>query len=238
MIKVAICDDMKGFRDDIESRLRIWSLERGINIDIKQFDGGVPLLHSLNDNGMFDLIFLDVEMGELDGMEIAAKIRAADYLTSIIFVSQYEDYYKEAYDFHPMNFLSKPVNQGKVNEVMDYYLKIQQRNTETFSFFINKTMYTIWITDILYFCSERRKINIVCRDKIYTIYGKLNDIEKQMEERTCKFVRIHQSFLVNLAHIREYHYSEVVVSNGESLLISKEKRKAVREIHMLLVEQR
>lgn len=238
MIRIAVCDDVKEFRDDIERQLQIWSTEKAVNISVRKFCDGIPLLHCLNDNGMFDIIFLDVEMGESNGMEIAAQIRDADYITSIVFVSQYEDYYKDAYNLHPIHFLSKPVNQSKIDEVMDFYTKLQQRNAETFSFCINKSMYTIWLTEILYFNSERRQINIVCKDKRFTIYGKLGEIEKQMADRNCKFLRIHQSFLVNMRHIREYRYSEVVMDNEETLLVSKENRKKIREIHKLLIEQK
>ena len=238
MLKIAICDDMKEFREDIDRRVQIWSAENGVNISVRKFDDGIPLLHCLNDNGMFDIIFLDVEMDESNGMEIAAQIREADYITAIVFVSQYEDYYKDAYDVHPFHFLSKPIKQSRIDEVMNTYVEMQKRNIETFSFCINKSMYTIWLSDILYFNSERRQVNIICREKRYTIYGKLGEIEKQIEDKDCKFLRIHQSFLVNMRYIREYHYSEVVMSNGETLLISKENRKKMREIHMLLMEQR
>ena len=100
MIKVAICDDIREFRDDIERKLEIWSAEKGINISVRKFDDGVPLLHCLNDNGMFDMIFLDIEMEKLNGMETATRIRKADYITAIVFISQYEDYYKDAYNVH------------------------------------------------------------------------------------------------------------------------------------------
>ncbi|MBQ2937092.1 MAG: response regulator transcription factor [Lachnospiraceae bacterium] len=237
MIKIAICDDIREFRDDIERKLEIWSAEKGINISVRKFDDGVPLLHCLNDNGMFDMIFLDIEMEKLNGMETATRIRKADYITAIVFISQYEDYYKDAYNVHPFHFLSKPIKQNKIDEVMDTYIEIRKQNPETFSFTINKSMYAVWLSEILYFNSERRKVNIICKDKQFTVYGKLSEIEKELGEKDCKFLRIHQSFLVNMRYIREYHYSELIMSNGETLLISKENRKKMREIHMLLLEQ-
>lgn len=237
MLKIAICDDIKEFREDIEKKIQIWSVEKGINISIRKFDGGAPLLHCISDNGMFDMIFMDVELGEANGMEIAARIREGDYITAIVYVSQYEDYYKEAYNTHPFHFLSKPIKQNRIDEVMNAYMEMKKHNLETFSFHINKSKYTIWISDILYFNSEKRLINIICRNEAFTIYGKLKEIEKQLADKNSKFLRIHQSFLVNMRYIREYRYSEVVLSNGETLLISKENRKRVREMHMLLMDR-
>lgn len=237
MLKIAICEDVKEFANKLESSLRIWATGSGVNISVRKFNDGLPLLYCITENGMFDLIFMDVEMDKMNGLEAAAKIREVDFITSIVFVSQYEDYYKDAYNVHPFHFLSKPVSQNKVDEVMNAYLRMKGQDDETFSFRINKAQFTISLADVVYFSSERRHVFVVCKDTGYSFYGKLGDVQKQIEDKNCKFLRIHQSFLVNLKHIKEYHYSELTMSNGEKLTISKDNRKKVREIHMLMMEQ-
>lgn len=237
MLKIAICEDVKEFADRLESSLQIWATGSGVNISVRKFTDGVPLLYCIDENGMFDLIFMDVEMDKMNGLETAAKIREADFITSIVFVSQYEDYYKDAYNVHPFHFLSKPVSQNKVDEVMKAYMKMKGQDGETFSFSINKAQFTISLADVLYFSSERRRVCITCKDAEYSFYGKLGDVQEQIEGKNCKFLRIHQSFLVNLKHIKEYHYSELIMSNGENLTISKDNRRKMREIHMLMMEQ-
>lgn len=237
MLKIAICEDEKAFAEFLEKGIKIWAVKQGINVKIRAFDNGIPLLHCINDNGMFDLIFMDVAMEKMNGLEAATRIRKKDYITSIIFISQYEDFYKEAYNVHPFHFLSKPVEQNCLENVMNVYMKMKMQDVDTFTYCINKSQYTIPLSDILYFNSERRHINMICKDKKIVFYGKLSEIQQQLENKTSKFLRIHQSFLVNVKYIRTYHYSSLVMANGEDLLISRDNRKKMREIHKLFLEQ-
>lgn len=237
MLKIAICDDCNSFMNILEKNILIWAAERGINAAVRKFDNGTSLLYCIRDNGMFDLVFMDVEMKKMNGLETAARIRENDFITAIIFISQYENYYKEAYEVHPFHFLDKPVAQARLNEVMDSYMKMKKRDRETFTFNVNKAQHTVYLSDVLYFSSERRHINVICSDEIHAFYGKLNDVEDYVASKKCKFIRIHQSFLVNLRHVKEYHYASLVMSNGDELQISKENRRKLRDIHMLMMEQ-
>ena len=237
MLKIAICDDMLSFADELEKNIQVWAIKEGINVKVRKFDDGVPLLFSISENGTYDLIFMDVEMERMNGLEAAAKIRENDFLTTLVFMSQYEDYYKEAYKVHPFHFISKPVSQIKLNRLMEAYMAMKKQDVETFTFVISKAQYTVHISDILYFNSEKRHIYVVCKDKTYSFYGKLNDVQKAVEGKNCRFLRTHQSFLVNMKYIKEYHYSDLVMSNGKALLISKDYRRRMSEVHKLMMEQ-
>lgn len=237
MLKIAICEDEKAFADSLEKSIQKWAVQRAVNVKIEKFDNGLPLLYCIDESGMFDVIFMDVEMEKMNGLKTAAKIREKDYITTLIFISQYEDYYKEAYSVHPFHFLSKPILQSKLDEVMDAYKQMKMQDVDTFTYCINRAYYTIPLSDILYFNSERRYVSIICKDGVKGFYGKLSDVEKQMEEKGCKFVRIHQSFLVNVKYIREYRYGDLVMANGANLTISRDNRRKMSELHKMLLEQ-
>lgn len=237
MLKIAICEDERKYAEDLEWCLQVWATNTGNNVKIRKFDNGVPLLSCINENGMFDVIFLDVEMERMNGLETAARIREKDFITTIIFVSQYEDYYKEAYNVHPFHFLCKPINPKKLEETMNAYMAMKRQDIEIFTFNINKARYSLCLNDIIYFYSECRHITAVCREQKYTFYGKLNDVQKELEEKNNRFLRIHQSYLVNMKYVKEFHYKELVLANGQSLLISKENRRKMREIHMMLLNE-
>ncbi len=237
MINIAICEDEVKFANSLENHIKVWAAKCAVNVKIRKFDNGIPLLHCISDNGMFDTIFMDVEMDKMNGLEAAAQIRETDYITTIIFISQYEDYYKEAYNVHPFHFLSKPVSQNEIDEVMSAFVKMKKQDTEIFSYFVNKALHSIPLSEVLYFNSERRSIHMVCRDGVKVFYGKLGEVEEQIADKNCKFLRIHQSFLVNAKYIREYHYNNLIMANGDNLTISRDNRKKVREIHKLLLEK-
>lgn len=237
MLKIAICEDEKRYADDLEWCLQVWATNTGNNIKTRKFDNGIPLLSCIDVNGMFDVIFLDVEMDKMNGLETAAKIREKDFVTTLIFVSQYESYYKEAYNVHPFHFLSKPINSKKLEETMDSFMVMKRQAIETFTFNINKARYSLQLNDIIYFYSESRHVTAVCKEQKYTFYRKLNDVQKELEKKDNRFLRIHQSYLVNMKYVKEFHYREVVLFNGQSLYISKENRRKMREIHMMLLDE-
>lgn len=236
MLKIAICEDEKRYADRLEKSLRVWAAKTAVNIRIRKYIGEEQLLSDFKTDGMFDLIFMDIEMGNMNGLELAAGIRETDYITTLIFVSQYEDYYREAYHVHPFQFLSKPVNAEELEETMNAYMKMKKQDMETFTLTIRKAQYNLRLNDIIYFCSERRHVTAVCEDQRYSFYGKLGEIQRELGERTNRFLRIHQSYLVNTKYVKEYHYSKVVLHNGEALYVSRDNRKSIREIHMLLME--
>lgn len=236
MLNIAICDDRKQYAEDLEWCIGVWAVNAGINVKIKKFHDGLSLLSCMQGRSMFDLLFLDIEKGKVNGLEIGAKIRETDYITTIIFTSRHDDYYKEAYDLHPFHFLHKPVSPLKIEETLDAYMKMKYQDIELFTFVVNKAQYNIRLNDIIYFYSERRHVNAVCVDQKYSFYGKLGDVQSRLEEKTNRFLRIHQSFLVNMKFVKEYHYSELVMYTGEALYISKENRKKMRDIHTMLRE--
>ena len=237
MIKIAICEDEERFAEALEKSIKVWAAKRALNVKIRKFDNCIPLLYCINENGMFDVIFMDVEMEKMNGLETAARIREKDYITTLIFISQYEDYYKEAYNVHPFHFLSKPIGQEKLDEVMDSYIRMKKQDMENFTYCVNKSQYAIPLSEVLYFNSERRHISMVCREGVTVFYGKLGEVEEQIAAKNCKFLRIHQSFLVNIKYIREYHYENLIMANGQNLAISRDNRKKMREIHKLLLEE-
>lgn len=237
MLKIAICEDERKHAEDLERELKVWAVNAGINIRIKKYDNGDHLFDGISKENGFDVFFLDIGMDEMNGLEAAAMVRAADIFTTIIFVSQYEDYYKEAYEAHPFQFLDKPVDPVKLQKTMDAYMEIKGRADDTYVFYINRIRYSIRLNDILYFFSKNRYITIVCQDCKYTFYGKLGDVQKEMEERDSCFLRIHQSYLVNLDYVKEFHYKELILFNGQSLDISRDNRKRMRELQMLLLDE-
>ncbi|GFI48531.1 accessory gene regulator A [Lachnospiraceae bacterium] len=235
MLKIAICDSESQYAQELGRCIGTWAANAGYNVKVKTFSHGDLLLSCLQEKGMFDLIFLDIEKDTGSGLQTAARIRERDFITSIVFVSWY-DYYKEAYEAHPFYFLHKPANPAKVGEILDAYMKMRYQDIETFTFGINKAQYNLRLNDIMYFYSERRHVNAVCKDRQYTFYGKLGEVQRRLEEKTNRFLRIHQSFLVNMKFVKEYRYSELVMYTGEALYISKENRKKMRDIHSLLLE--
>lgn len=236
MLKIAVCDDQTTFVNALAKVILRWAASTGTKVSVKKFDDGIPLLHSIEDDGMFDIIFLDVEMERMGGLEAAMKIRETDLLTPIVFVSRYY-YHKEAYKVHPFQFIEKPADQEKIDAVMNDFMRMRKQDTETFVYSFNKTRHVMRLVDIMYFKSQKRYVHIFGREENGVVLEQLNNIEKAVEDKNCRFLRIHQSYLINMRYIKEYHRSKVVMANGVVLPISCDRRKKINEVHMMLLDQ-
>ncbi len=166
-----------------------------------------------------DLVFLDIEMGGLDGMETARRIRAADGSLAMVFVTGYSDYVFDGYAVGALGYLMKPPKPEALDDVLERAALLRLRDED--SVFVcrsGETLYRIPKKSILYFRSERRQIACVAQRRTYVFYGKLDETEASVGEG---FVRIHQRYLVRAGAVERMESTQVVLSSGEALPVSR-----------------
>ena len=169
-----------------------------------------------------DLLFLDVEMENMDGMEAARQIREFDENIMIVFLTGYAEHVFDGYSVGALDYMLKPVTVQRLMELLHRVrVKLEQEESQTFSFKNADGTWRFPLQEILYFYSDRRKAVLVTRDKEYTFYAKLDEIEKKLDEQ---FVRIHQRFLVNPARV-DYLGGDVVTVGGRELPCSRNHRE-------------
>lgn len=231
MIRVAICDD------DLEHREYIVNIIKGIpesNIDIDTFEDGIFLLQRIqHEKLMYDIIFLDMEMSHLSGIETAKIIRQFHQNIIIIFVTGFEIYAKEAYDVHPFHFLSKPVKKQKLLTVFHQAYGIVTAYQQYFSYGKKKEIHRVALRDILYFESQNRSILIHTRDgQLHSYYDRLSHVEESLANSNGLFYRIHQSIIVNRRYISKLERTNVTLLNGENLPVSAKYWNNVYDMYM------
>ncbi|MBQ2937090.1 MAG: response regulator transcription factor [Lachnospiraceae bacterium] len=239
MLRIAICDDAKDYGEKLAKIVEKWATRKQINIQLKQFISGEELLADVESSGYFDIVLLDIVFeGGIDGLTVAKKIKEFYEHFCLIFISQYDSYYKEVFHIHPFQYLEKSSSENKIIESLEQAEKDFRYMNEIYVFKYKGTTYSILLQDVLYFSSDKRVIRVVMQDgDEYFFYKKLDEIEKQMEKYNCKFIRIHKSYLVNGRQILQYHPKFVMMRNKERLPISSEKRNAVVQYHMELLEK-
>lgn len=228
MINIAICDDEISTTSELEAEICKAAKKNGIGINIDIFFDGSTLENYIKSGHRFDLIYLDIEMKIKNGIDVAKEIRRLDYNVLIIYVSSYESYLKELFEVEAFRFISKPINK---NLFYDYFKMACERigNKELyFQFQFSKEVKKILLRDIIFFESQKRIIYINTIKGKEKFYGKLNDIEKQLQGSKQKFIRIHQSFYVNYNYIVKMNFSKLKLSNGMELQISEDRQKKVR----------
>lgn len=228
MINIAICDDDLLFASKIETMLLEISKKKFIKMHIEVFSDGTELWNDISIGGRYELLYLDIEMVQLNGIDVAKKIRKNDNNVILIYISNYENYFIQLFEVEPFRFIKKPVDK-KI--FWDYFDKAYERMLSDDAYFeykFNKVPYKMLAKDIIYFESSGRFIYVKYTGGIGKFYGKLNMLEKQLENGKIPFLRIHQSFLVNYRFVSRISFSNVILFDGTELQISEDRQKKIR----------
>ena len=224
MLRIGICDDSADARIALRAALERALDRRKGEGTFFEFSSGEGLLRWMEKHaGELDLVFLDIEMGELDGMETARRLRLADEGLQLVFVTGYTDYVFDGYSVGALGYLMKPPQPDRLDEVLDRGLEARLRDGDkAFLCRRGETMYRIPKKSILYFASDRRQVSCVAAARTYTFYGKLDEVERAVGEG---FVRIHQRYLVRSAAVDRLEGSQVFIGE-EALPVSRACRSA------------
>lgn len=242
MLKIAICDDDIKLAGWLESQVNYECFSNGARADIDIYYDGLPLVESFRGGKDYDIIFLDIEMENMDGIATARNIRKISRDVILIYISGYDNYLKELFEVEPFRFLSKPVNTEKFKLYFSQALGKLEENEGFFQCIYKRELIKVPFKSIVYFESVGRLVQIHLNDgSIRKFYGKINDIEKSLEGDRFFFLRIHQSFLINYKYVKRINYSYVVLQIGETeveLRISEKKQKEIREKVCRITEQK
>lgn len=228
MYHIGICDDGKNICTSMEAMLLRYAEEKTVQVDVQVWYTGEGLKDYLEQGNHLDILFLDIELFKMTGIEVGTYIRnVLDNMgLQIIYISGKASYALQLFKTQPMDFLVKPILQEHIDHAMDMAIKIIQKRQERFEFRRGKDYYYIAMGDIVYFESKGKKIKIVTLQDTYEIYGRLKDIVKRL---TDDFIMIHQSYVINKEYVLRYTYEMVELVNGTILTISKVNRRQVRE---------
>lgn len=209
MLSIGICDDNQ------ENRLSLrWLLEnilenRKIEHTVYEFSSGETLLPWIEKHhNEIDLLFLDIEMGKINGMETARQLRSSHDALQIVFVTGFSDYVFDGYGVDALGYLMKPAKREQLEAIISRTLTKLCRDAEqVYSCHNGDIWYRIPHNEILYFESDRRKVNCVTQNRSYSFYGKLDEVAQELAD--AGFVRIHQRYLVRTKAIRQICGNEV-----------------------------
>ncbi len=227
MIKVAICDDDIKFCADIYDLILNYAKREHKRIYVDLFYSGNELLSNIKSGEYYNILFLDIALGDLTyGSDIGNYLRNEmdNQTTSIVYISSYTEYANILFASRPLDFIEKPINESKIYKIFEVYGKI--RNSENIAFEVKNESNTTFVLykDIIYFTRELRKLIVVTKDCRYKCYSKFNELEN-----IDGFIKINQSFLINVNYIKKYNYRSVVLINDDFLSISQPYRSIVKK---------
>lgn len=228
MYNIGICDDGENICASIENMLIQCAEEMNIQLDTNVWYTGEGLRDYLEKGNPLDILFLDIELIQMSGIEVGNYIRNQldDMGMQIIYISGKASYAQQLFKTQPLDFLVKPISQSQIRDVLEMALKVIKRKKERFEFQQGKNYYYVPMGDIVYLGSEGRKVKIVTLKETFECYGRLREVAQRLPE---DFIVIHKSYIVNKEYIFRYTYEMVELVNGTILAISPANRKQIRE---------
>ena len=234
MIKVAIVDDEKLICSEVQNVLSKLEKKHGISMDMVSYFDGISFHNDLRKGEFYDVVFLDIEMDGLTGLEVSKILRESmgNEATQIIYISGKTEYAIDVFDYDPIHFLAKPLSEEKIEKALLKLINRLNLKAESFVYKIGHDTFKVPIKDIIYFENEKRKIIMYYRNQKAEFYGSIENIYQQL--KPYRFVQIHRSFIINPLHVRLYTYETVEMSNHKTLQIAQSKRKEIRAMQWIL----
>lgn len=228
VINIAICDDERLFCSELEAMLDHVAAMLNINVEIEPWYSGEALITQISKGYRADVIFLDIELIRLTGIDVGLYLREEleDICTPIVYVSSKQGYAMQLFQTHPFDFLIKPITEKQILSIMNKLMKIWSYHNRYFTYQYGRELFKVPYDDILYFKSDRHKVIMVKMQEELEYYGKLSDI---VSDAPPQFFMIHKSYLINGDYVKKYTFEFVEMYNNHILSISKAYRKEVRQ---------
>ena len=237
MIRIAICDDEAPTRAYLTSLIRAQDCPCEV---VEYASAG----DCLADHRGIDLLFLDIELNATgpDGMALARQIREGNPAVQpvIIFVTGYERYVFDAFDVGAFQYLLKPVDEEKFAQVFARAVeqievgRVRPQLSHALTLQSAGTSRTVPLDNIYYIESSNHKVVLCLKDGAFSCYAKIRDLEAELGDQ---FFRVHKGYLVNLAYVEGYSKTELTLTNGEKLLISKYKYQDFVKAYLRFVKR-
>ncbi len=216
-MRIGICDDEKVLRSSLRRVIEQEAQLNGLEYKVSEYGSGEEMLKALEKDAP-ELLFLDIEMDGIDGMEAARAIRNARKDTVIIFVTAYPDFVFQGYEVHAFHYILKPYKEEKIKEVFRMALEELNLQAEQYYAVEQKSgTLRLRLKEVRYFQSDRKKVTAETDEGKITFYGKLSDIESALP---AYFIRIHNRYLVNLNYVTKVESSQCICAE-EVLPVSR-----------------
>lgn len=237
MFRVALCDDNDKILDIEEKIVSQYLTSKNIEYSVSRFRKGQELFAEGNCLEEFEIIFLDVEMDEIDGIEVARRIREQSEVP-IAFVTAYITYSLEGYKVNAMRYILKKMESIRegICECLDSILLRKSREiSQKMILELREGKKEILLKDLIYIESHHHycyyHIQEQEKESIYKKREKLDEVEEQMKQND--FIRIHKSYMVNLSYIADVKRYEADLITGERLMIAQSKYLEVKKKYLI-----
>ena len=211
--RVAIVDDSTTDAEFVKGILNSWADLRQANIQAEVFPSAEAFLFRYAEDKDWDILLLDIEMGAIDGVTMAKRVRQDNEAVQIVFITGYSDYIAEGYEVAALHYLMKPVNREKLLTVLDRAMEKRKQEERCLNLSSSGEMVRLPFYEIRYLDVHQNYVTVHAKAD-YIIKRTLGDFEKELDDR---FHRVGRGMILNLKYIQRVTKTEVRLSDGTVL---------------------
>ncbi|MCL2189842.1 MAG: LytTR family DNA-binding domain-containing protein [Defluviitaleaceae bacterium] len=218
-LRLAICDDEAPQRLYLHGIVTKFAQTRATSVIIDVFESAEQFL--LGSATEYDIILLDIQMGALNGVELAHKIRKENERTAIIFITALPDFVQEGYEVSALHYLTKPVSENKLLEVLDkaaarFSKEAQEKPSLLLP--VDGAQRRIPLADILYIESLAHYVLITTVTHVHNVKMPISKLEALLD---ANFIHCHRSYIANIRHISKITKTDITFENGKEIPLSR-----------------
>ena len=226
-LQIAICDDLEEERVILSRLLRNYARRQGLSLQVHFFVSGEELLQSVRRANACQVLFLDIYMPGISGVETARRLRAAGYGASIVFATTSTDHGVDSFEVRASDYLVKPFRQEEVDRALDWCLEHMPEPLRSLSVYAEGETQEFPLASVLYIEVLGHQSHIHTLRQTVVVRKSLDDLERAVD--SPDFFRCHRSFLVNLGHVERIESSDFLMSDGARIPISSPNLPRARD---------
>lgn len=226
-MKIAICDDRKDDRNTLRELLEAYEQD----FEIREYNSGNDLCVDMDYIRQCSIVFLDINMDGMDGLEAAVQIKSECSNVHIVLVTAYVNYALDGYKVKASRFLLKDDLKQTLQECMDDLLREIMQENRLVEFGFVEGNIRLKADDIIYIETNRHKNVFHTKRQTFSIYKKMDELEADLNG--MGFVRAHQSFLINMKYIKRISSYVMFLTTGQEISVPKSRYSEVKRQYLL-----
>ena len=211
--RIAIVDDNNADAEYVHSLLKAWAKDRQTVVQAERFISAESFLFQYSENNAYDILLLDIEMGAMDGVSLARRLRRENETVQIVFITGYSDYISEGYEVSALHYLMKPVKEDRLFAVLDRAAQRLHKAERVLTLELGGEMLRVPLRQIRYVDVHLNYVTVHAKAD-YRVKKPLGEIAAALDER---FHRVGRSAIVNLSCVSRITRTEIILNDGASV---------------------
>lgn len=223
-MRIAVCDDNRNYAKQIKAKIE--SIYHSLDIIIDIYHSGTDLLRCFKKQA-YDMVFMDIEMPEINGISVAKSLRKVSEKVWIVFLTSHIEYALEGYEVNALRYLTKPVSEDMLREIINYVID-KEKSRRFLWIKTEDEEVRVDIEQIVYMEAQNQNVIIYTKEQEYTVRYNIKDYECELQKEG--FFRIHRGYLVALGKVKKVAKREVVLQGDIALPVSRTREKELKEV--------